>query len=132
MVHFVVRQCAELQSHQRICLAGLTPFVWLLYSHQSIIALIVVCNGVWFHTSQRTIARQCDVLCNVLLVASVNAITPHQPLTAIITVVAAACWRSNSLGDTPLGAIRHVVGVQWPLAVALWTYVGGCDGRFVG
>lgn len=67
-----------------LCLFGLTPFYAWYAATGSIVALIVVVNGVLFHLffPSSSLVKNYDVGCNVCLALSVNAIA-RDPIVAL-------------------------------------------------
>ena len=106
-------------------LAGVLSFA--VCRSNPIIASIVVFNGVLFHGmtivhgSPITCLKRFDIACNLALAMYVNCFTSWQPHTAVLTLVAVAVWQANNLLFRK-NALVHVVGVQYPLCIALYRY----------
>lgn len=86
---------------------------------------LIFVNGVAYHLAAawgsgiEPALRAWDTGCNVAGVLLVNALTPWQPLTALVSVLGCVCWQANNalLAESTL---VHALGVQWPAAAMLF------------
>lgn len=105
---------------QLTCCIGLMPFLLLFPCP---LALVVVLNGLWYHSTHSQLARRVDVLCNILMCLLVNLLTNYQPQTLCLTVGAFVIWSSNPKKYSLQSSLVHVVFVQWVLAFCLWNFI---------
>lgn len=101
-----------------LCLFGLTAFYAWYATTGSIVALIVVVNGILFHLffPRSSLVRKYDVACNACLALWVNAIA-RDPIVTLFTLIGGASHAVNAAFARD-DAI-HVVAVQMPLCIAL-------------
>jgi hypothetical protein len=118
----------KLQVFQNICLSGLIPFMYMMIYHNNdtqIMALIVTINGLLFHISQNRIIELVDILSNLIMIIYANYYTNYQPDTLYCSSFAILMFCLNAYikpNNKNTEAIYHVVGIQSPLAYALYMY----------
>ena len=107
---------------------GLLFFIPLLdYSLKGVISMIVICNGLLCHGSkyldlpyQRKIMIY-DVVCNVIMGLFLVYTSEHQTFTAIVITISVVNFILNKIRYNS-NSLLHVMGIQFPLSVALSFY----------
>jgi len=107
---------------------GLLFFIPLLdYSLKGVISMIVICNGLLCHGSkyldlpyQRKIMIY-DVVCNVIMGLFFVYTSEHQTFTAIVITISVVNFILNKIRYNS-NSLLHVMGIQFPLSVALSFY----------
>jgi hypothetical protein len=107
---------------ESICAFGLLPFLVFFLWSGSVLALIVVFNGVVFHILLPSSfwMKIFDICCNTVLVILVNIFAWNLFVT-LLTCFAVLIFLINSnVGFHPIvKSLIHVFGVQVPLCAAL-------------
>tara|TARA_Y100000817_G_scaffold277659_1_gene239929 strand:- start:1659 stop:2003 length:345 start_codon:yes stop_codon:yes gene_type:complete len=107
---------------------GLFFFIPLLdYSFKGVISMIVICNGLLCHGSKyidlpyQKKVMVYDVVCNVIMGLFVIYTSEHQTFTAIVFAISVLIFILNKIryNSNPL---LHIMGIQFPLSVALSFY----------
>ena len=101
------------------CTLGLIPFAWLAYQRGSFVGAIVTFNGVLFHMFCRgnRVVKWYDILCNTLLTGYVN-LSALSSVVSFFSLLGITGFVVNTMSEN--SDITHVLGVQLPLAVALY------------
>jgi hypothetical protein len=105
-----------------LCLTGLTPFLSIVYidnleSLWGFIAIIVLFNGLVYHTTEKKIFRMIDIVTNLALILYVNMITMWQPYCACLTLFSIIFFGINLFTTSNF---IHIILIQFPLAIALY------------
>ncbi|MBD62911.1 MAG: hypothetical protein CMD68_02390 [Gammaproteobacteria bacterium] len=107
---------------------GLLFFIPLLdYNFKGLISMIVICNGLLCHGSKYTdLSYQkkimvYDVVCNVIMGLFVIYTSEHQTFTAIVFTISVFTFILNKIRYNS-NSLLHVMGIQFPLSVALSFY----------
>lgn len=101
-----------------LCLFGLTPFLAWHATTGSVIALIVVVNGILFHLffPDSSLIKNYDVGVNACLALWVNA-SARDPIVTLLTLIGATSHAMNAV--LARDDATHVMAVQMPLCAAL-------------
>ena len=96
------------------------PYAWIAWKMQSVVALVVFLNGIWFHVTRTRLSMICDIACNAVFIPYLNWVTTWQPMLGFLTLCSVAGWvLATHLGTNAAGALVHVTMVQWPLGCGL-------------
>ena len=107
---------------------GLLFFTPLIdYSIKGCISMVVICNGLLCHGSkyldlpyQRKLMIY-DVVCNVIMGLFFVYTAEHQTFTAIVITISVVNFILNKIRYNS-NSLLHVMGIQFPLSVALSFY----------
>ena len=108
---------AKLKINNLTCLLGvilLFGFNAILF--KSVISLIILINGILYHTFGNICLMRIDILSNLLLGIYVNFYTKFQPFTIIMSLMSLMIFIYNKSN------IIHVFGIQLPLAFCLYLF----------
>lgn len=101
---------------------GLVPYIVHYLRTESLIAYIVLYNGLLFHVLAPTnnFIKWYDILCNFILIMYVN-FNVADYYVFMWSFIACACfiWNSVYIKHEQLKSIIHIAGVQLPLYRAL-------------
>ena len=118
----------------KICILGLIPFVFISLNYKSNIALLVLINGLLFHSRfiEYLIMRYIDIFCNFLMILYVIYVCKFDYYIYIIIALAIICYIINmytnlidnifikySINIIYIKSIFHVIFVQWILSYGL-------------
>lgn len=118
----------------KICILGLIPFLFISLNYKSNIALIVLINGLLFHSRfiEYSIMRYIDIFCNFLMTLYVIYVCKFDYKLyniIIFSIISFLLINSNLLNNIiikekfdsiyTIKSILHVIFVQWLLCYSM-------------